>query len=178
MAGAILTVVSPPFSAFIVALLLTGVGACFSELSLATYTAHFKDGPMMSLFYAASGVGSLITPLIVAAMVDRGIAWHFYYLVPLGTSIISIPLVWLLFRAYIPPEEEEATRSAGKRLLLAVRDPVVLMGGLLAALSLSSADIISSWLVSFMITIRHGNAVTMRYILAGFLGGSQSPWPL
>jgi len=93
-------------------------------------------------------------------MLDSGIAWDFItYVAPLGTCVISIPLVWLIFRGYTPPEEEEATRSVGKRLLLTVRNPVVLMGWLSATLSLSSADIISSWLVSLIITTWHGNAV-------------------
>jgi hypothetical protein len=67
-------------------------------------------------------------------MLDDDIAWKFYYLVPLGTSLISVPLIWAIFRGYFPPEEEEASKSAGKRLLVAARNPVVLVGGLLAAL--------------------------------------------
>jgi len=75
------------------------------------------------------------------------------------------------FCAYTPPEEEEATRGAGKRLLPAVRNPVVSMGWLLATLSLSSADIISSWLVSLIIPTWHGNAVDSGGLF-GRIGGS------
>jgi hypothetical protein len=67
-------------------------------------------------------------------MLDHGVAWNIYYYVPLGTSIISLPLVWIIFRGYIPPEEREAKTTAGGRLLLAIRSPMVLFGGLSAAL--------------------------------------------
>lgn len=56
LVGAVVSVVTPPFPAFIVALLITGLGAGLNDLSLATYLAHFKNGPMMSIFYAALGV--------------------------------------------------------------------------------------------------------------------------
>jgi hypothetical protein len=49
-------------------------------------------------------------------------------------SAISIPLAWIVFRGYTQPEEEEATNGAGKRLLLAARNPMVLTGGVLAML--------------------------------------------
>jgi hypothetical protein len=72
-------------------------------------------------------------------MLDRGIAWNIYYYVPLGTSVISLPLIWIIFRRYTPPEEQEAKATAGGRLLLAIRSPIVLFGGLLAALVSFSA---------------------------------------
>ena len=67
-------------------------------------------------------------------MLTSGIRWNFYYFIPLGLAVASLPLIWLCFRGYHPPEEEHAIKGADKRLLLAVRNPVVLMGGLLAAL--------------------------------------------
>jgi hypothetical protein len=56
LVGAIAAVVSPPFPAFVIALMLTGVGACINNTSISTYTAHFKEGLMLSILYAAMGV--------------------------------------------------------------------------------------------------------------------------
>ncbi|KAJ3818938.1 major facilitator superfamily domain-containing protein [Lentinula raphanica] len=171
MVGSIIIVTSPPFPAFVVALFINGIGACIYDASFAAYTAHFDEGPAMSLLFAAFGVGALIAPLIVAAMLDHSVSWNMYYYVPLGLSILNIPLLWTIFRNYrLPKEPENSSMAKGvrRKFVLVARNPKVLTGGVLTTLSMASGEILTSWLVSFMTDVRHGNAYTMRYVLSGY----------
>ncbi|KAJ4474262.1 major facilitator superfamily domain-containing protein [Lentinula aciculospora] len=169
--GSAMIVASPPFPVFIVALFFIGIGACIYDASFAAYTAHFDEGPAMSLLFAAFGVGALIAPLVVVAMLDNNIPWSIYYYVPMGISILNIPLLWLIYGNYRFPEGENAPKGAFKGLVLVVRNPTVLTGGLLTTLSMASGEILTSWMVSFMTDIRHGNGATMRYVLSGYWVG-------
>ncbi|KAJ3974969.1 major facilitator superfamily domain-containing protein [Lentinula raphanica] len=171
MVGSIIIVTLPPFPAFVVALFINGIGACIYDASFAAYTAHFDEGPAMSLLFAAFGVGALIAPLIVAAMLDHSVSWNMYYYVPLGLSILNIPLLWTIFRNYrLPKEPENSSMAKGvrRKFVLVARNPKVLTGGVLTTLSMASGEILTSWLVSFMTDVRHGNAYTMRYVLSGY----------
>lgn len=67
-------------------------------------------------------------------MLDTGIAWGKYYAIPLTMAGVSLPLVWLAFRGYDQPHEEDATESAWGRVLLAIKKPVVFTAGILTAL--------------------------------------------
>ncbi|KAJ3766904.1 major facilitator superfamily domain-containing protein [Lentinula raphanica] len=171
MVGSIIIVILPPFPAFVVALFINGIGACIYDASFAAYTAHFDEGLAMSLLFAAFGVGALIAPLIVAAMLDHSVSWNMYYYVPLGLSILNIPLLWTIFRKYrLPKEPENSSTAKGvrRKFVLVARNPNVLTGGVLTTLSMASGEILTSWLVSFMTDVRHGNAYTMRYVLSGY----------
>ncbi|KAJ3761604.1 major facilitator superfamily domain-containing protein [Lentinula raphanica] len=171
MVGSIIIVTLPPFPAFVVALFINGIGACIYDASFAAYTAHFDEGPAMSLLFAAFGVGALIAPLIVAAMLDHSVSWNMYYYVPLGLSVLNIPLLWTIFRKYrLPKEPENSSMAKGirRKFVLVARNPKVLTGGVLTTLSMASGEILTSWLVSFMTDVRHGNAYTMRYVLSGY----------
>lgn len=67
-------------------------------------------------------------------MLDNNIPWNNYYYVPLGISVLNVPLLWAVFRNYHSPEEQDATASALQRLLRVIRSPAVLAGGLLTTL--------------------------------------------
>ncbi|KAJ3994075.1 hypothetical protein F5050DRAFT_579433 [Lentinula boryana] len=74
--GSTIIITLPPFPVFILALFINGIGACIYDASFATYTAYFDEGPAMSLLFAAFGVGALIAPLIVAAMLVHRVSWN------------------------------------------------------------------------------------------------------
>jgi len=125
----------------------------------------------MSLLFAAFGFGALVAPLVVAGMLDNNIPWNTYYYVPLGISIVNIPFLWMVFRSYHFPEEEGAAAGALQRFIRVIRSPAILAGGVLVALSMASGEILTSWLVSFMADIRHGNDASMRFVLSGYWVG-------
>ncbi|KAJ3978571.1 hypothetical protein F5890DRAFT_1560102 [Lentinula detonsa] len=62
--GSTIIITLPPFSVFVVALFINGIGACIYNASFATYTAYFDEGPAMSLLFAAFGVHFYLFPLI------------------------------------------------------------------------------------------------------------------
>ncbi|KAF9028858.1 major facilitator superfamily domain-containing protein [Rhodocollybia butyracea] len=169
--GSAIVISSPPFPIFVIALFLIGIGVCIYDASFAAFTAHFDEGPAMSLLFAAFGLGALIAPLVVVALLDNNVPWNIYYYVPLAISILNIPFLWIISRDYRAPEEENATTGIVARFTLVVYNHTVLTGGLLTALSMASGEILTSWMVSFMTDVRHGNASKMRYVLSGYWVG-------
>ncbi|KAH7873917.1 major facilitator superfamily domain-containing protein [Lentinula edodes] len=169
--GSAIIVSAPPFPVFVIALFFIGIGACIYDASFAAYTAHFDEGPAMSLLFAAFGFGALIAPLVVVAMLENDVPWNMYYYVPLGISILNAPLLWIIFGSYSSPKVENTQTSALKSFTLVIRNHNVVAGGILTALSMASGEIFTSWLVSFMTDIRHGNDAAMRYVLSGYWVG-------
>ncbi|KAJ3781648.1 major facilitator superfamily domain-containing protein [Lentinula aff. detonsa] len=169
--GSTVIITLPPFPVFVVALFINGIGACIYDASFATYTAYFDEGPAMSLLFAAFGVGALIAPLIVAAMLVHHVSWNMYYYVSLGLSLLNMPLLWILFRKYRFPEGENASTGAQKRFIPVLQNRNVLTGGMLTTLSMASGEVVSSWIVTFMTDIRGGNDDAMRYVLSGYWVG-------
>ncbi|KAJ3804694.1 hypothetical protein F5876DRAFT_70420 [Lentinula aff. lateritia] len=98
--GSAIIVSAPPFPIFVIALFFIGIGACIYDASFAAYTAHFDEGPAMSLLFLAFGFCALIAPLVVVAMLENDVPWNTYYYVPLGILMLNVPLLWIIFGSY------------------------------------------------------------------------------
>lgn len=48
-----------------------------------------KQSTYLSYYHGGYGIGATISPLIATSMVNRGIAWHYVYLILLGMMVIT-----------------------------------------------------------------------------------------
>lgn len=92
-----------------------GFGGGLYDSAITTVISHAEDGALMSYTYAFFGVGATFAPLIVAALVDRGVEWSRYYYVPMAISIMLAGVAHFAFsncefRPRCPPAQLGSTR--------------------------------------------------------------------
>ncbi|GAA6003239.1 MFS transporter [Rhodotorula paludigena] len=195
--GCVVLSVAPPFPVFVSMLLFMGFGSGMYDASITTIISHEEDGVLMSWLYSCFGVGAMISPLMIGAFVDKGYDWNRYYNMPLGFSLILAVIGFFTFRGYeVPPDEAHdatlataqapegsaapasgeviharAVMSAQQRMKRALKLPSVYVGFLLIICAFASTDILSAWIVSFMIQKRSSPAAATRFVLAGVWAG-------
>ncbi|KAK4701434.1 hypothetical protein P7C70_g4796, partial [Phenoliferia sp. Uapishka_3] len=111
MVGCLLLSFTPPFSVFVIGLLLQGFATGLCDSLLTTLVSQENDSASMSFLYAAFGVGAMGSPLIIGAFVDSTINWNYYYFIPLGLTLVLTPLVFFIFSTYEPPKAGEVEES-------------------------------------------------------------------
>ncbi|GAA5851769.1 hypothetical protein JCM8547_001203 [Rhodosporidiobolus lusitaniae] len=198
MCGGCLTLsFAPPFGVFVASLAFLGFGSGMYDTCITTVVSHEEDGILMSLTYAFFGIGAMISPLVIGAFVDKGFPWRFYYYMPLGISLILAVIGYFVFSGYEAPPDEthdtplataqvpevavaahdaqvihgRAVMSAQQRMKRALRVRAVWVGFFLITLAFASSDILSAWIVSFMVQKRSFAAGASRYVLSGTWAG-------
>ncbi|GAA6044287.1 hypothetical protein JCM8097_008677 [Rhodosporidiobolus ruineniae] len=184
ISGSLGLALAPPFPVFIFTLVLAGYGNGVYDVGLTAVISHADDGSLMSLIYAMFGVGALTSPLVVGALIDRGIAWNYFFYMPMAVSaLLFLPGVYF-FRSYESPADESASerehpssasshRRPGvvQRMQRALRLRAVWAGFLLIIVSFSTANILSGWIIAFMTRNRHADEAASRFMLAGLWAG-------
>ncbi|GAA5981623.1 hypothetical protein JCM11641_003920 [Rhodosporidiobolus odoratus] len=197
-AGCIILACAPPFGVFIVSLAFMGFGGGLYDACITTVISHEEDGVLMSLLYSCFGIGATFSPLIIGAFIDRGYSWHWYYIMPLGLSLILAVVGFFTFRGYEAPPDEahdaalttthagpeaaaanqegqvihaRAVMSAQERMKRALRIRAVWVGFLLIILAFGSSDTLSAWIVSFLVQKRASPQAASRYMLSGVWAG-------
>ncbi|GAA6032438.1 hypothetical protein JCM8097_008175 [Rhodosporidiobolus ruineniae] len=185
--GTVILCIAPPFPVFVISLAFMGFGSGMYDTCITTVISHEEDGILMSLLYSCFGVGATFSPLIIGSFVDRNIPWQRYYAVPLGLSLMLAVAGFFAFRGFeIPPDEvpeatpagqegevvhARAVMSAQERMKRALKIRAVWVGFALIMLAFATTDILSSWLVSFMVEKRASPQAASRYMLAGVWAG-------
>ncbi|GAA5893322.1 hypothetical protein JCM6882_008004 [Rhodosporidiobolus microsporus] len=193
--GCTLLTIAPPFPVFVISLSFLGFGGGMYDAAITTITSHEEDGVLMSLLYSFFGIGAMFSPLIIGSFIDKGWDWSWYYIIPLGISLILLFAGFFVFRGYEIPADEahdapttqaadassagqqgevfhgRAVMSAQERMKRALRIRAVWVGFLLCILAFASSDTLSAWVVSFMVQKRSSPAAASRYMLSGVWGG-------
>ncbi|CEL55807.1 Bypass of stop codon protein 6 OS=Saccharomyces cerevisiae (strain ATCC 204508 / S288c) GN=BSC6 PE=1 SV=1 [Rhizoctonia solani AG-1 IB] len=174
--GSLLISFAPPFPLVIAGLGLMGFGGGFYEACLTSVVSHFDNSKYMNILYAFFGLGALVSPFIIGALVKAGVSWNMYYWFPVFLALLVTLCHAVLFKDYVTPSDHEnhentEQRSARMSFIQIMRLPITWIGIILIILSFAISDTLSSWLTSYLIEAKGSEPDISRYQLSMFWAG-------
>lgn len=178
-------VCTPPFAAVVVAYFFMGFAFALTLSLNNVFVGTLADSTVLLGFaQGAYGVGATIGPVVATIFVSQGLLWSRYFCVTLALRFLCFAFDgWAFWNI----EKEAATRlhtalqRAASRhseelttlqlLMTALKDKVTLVGALYTFAYQGAEVSISGWVISFLITYRHGDPTSVGYVTAGFWGG-------
>ncbi|QRW18318.1 major facilitator superfamily transporter [Rhizoctonia solani] len=113
--GSLLISFAPPFPLVITGLGLMGFGGGFYEACLTSIVSHFDNSKFMNILYAFFGLGALVSPFIIGALVKAGVPWNTYYWFPLSLALLVTLCHVVLFKDYVTPSDHEHHENTEQR---------------------------------------------------------------
>jgi len=184
--GYVAIVCTPPFPVVVVCFFLLGFGMAIGLAIFNVFAANLQNGTnMLGAIHGCYGVGGTVGPLIATTMVTSGsLVWSRFYLLPLCAAIFNIAFAPWSFWHY----EEEAGQSLlgaeGRtsndatgasvqfsNMKKAFKSRIVILGALFIFAYQGAEVSISGWVISFLISTRHGNPSHVGYVTSGFWAG-------
>ncbi|EKD21720.1 MFS efflux transporter [Drepanopeziza brunnea f. sp. 'multigermtubi' MB_m1] len=155
-------VCTPPWLVVIVCFFFLWNGMALNLALGNVFAANLHNRPkMLGAMHGSYGVGGAIGPLIATAMVSQGhLLWSRYYLIPLSITLFNLAFAAWSFWHY--EAEVERTRRAKRQHQRAIGQHAALPQ------KQNSEVSISGWVISFLITTRHGNPANVGYVTSGF----------
>lgn len=178
----------PPFPVVVVMFFFLGFGIALALALSNVYCANLASSTTaLSFFSGAYGIGGTVAPLFATAMVSSGIRWSFFYSVSLAVSIANLAYSSWAFFDYekdAPAEPQRALQRTASRpsghgesisraqlLKNTIRNRTTLLGALFIFAYQGAEVSTSGWVVSFLISYRHGDPLRVGYVSAGFWAG-------
>ncbi|KAJ7055865.1 MFS general substrate transporter [Mycena amicta] len=175
-----------PYPVFIMGAFVSGIGFAMQNAGATAYVASLTDNSefKMGLFQASYGAGALVAPFVSTQFAQLR-HWSYHFFISVGLSAFSAVLFLVVFRGLTQDEcharigqaagEKEAILPNGERkqrseLRQIVSSPAVHVLALFLFVYVGTEVTIGGWIVSFMITVRHGGT-SAGYISSGFFGG-------
>ncbi|CAN3357491.1 bypass of stop codon protein 6 [Diutina catenulata] len=161
------------FTVVVVGFLFGGMGAGIGLAQTNVFLSRMqRKARLLSFLHAAYGIGATVSPLIATAIVNAGIAWHYFYLILLGLySVNGINLFMSFGNAHdLLPWQAEGEALSGN-LMPAVRAPVTWYLSLFLFFYQGAEVAMAGWIVTFLLDYRHGDPSTVGYVASGFWGG-------
>ena len=184
----VVIICQPPFAAVVVCFFLLGFGVALNLALSNVYCANLANGTTaLGLACGAYGIGGTVAPLFATAMESNGIRWSFFYFIPLAVCLANLAFTtWAFLNleqdnfaetqgALRPtdqnpiPEDEYLNRT--QVLKKSIRNRTTLLGALFIFAYQGAEVSISGWMVSFLISYRHGDPSRVGYVSAGFWAG-------
>ncbi|HLK01334.1 MAG TPA: MFS transporter [Streptosporangiaceae bacterium] len=161
----------PPFAAFVLVRLITGLAAGLLESVLNVYVAALPDATaVLNRLHAFFGVGALIGP-VLAAWILAGASWPVVWLV-LGIACVPVTAGFLAVFPRPQPADpagpaEPAERGIGL-LNAALRDRGVLLGAVLLAVYVGVEAGVGNWGFSYLVQARSLPGQLAGYSISGY----------
>jgi fucose permease len=183
-------VCAPPFPVVVCLFFFLGWAMAINLALNNVFCANLDHSTViLGAAHGAYGVGGVVGPIIATTLVSHGAIWSRYYAIPLGICLLGAVLAGWAFRGY---EQETPAlllssleRTASQREALEVSQPskrkllvqalkysVTLIGALFTFAYQGAEVSISGWVISFLITVRHGDPAHVGYVTAGFWVGN------
>lgn len=178
----------PPFPVVVVMFFFLGFGIALALALSNVYCANLANSTTaLSFFSGAYGIGGTVAPLFATAMVSSGIRWSFFYSVSLAVSLANLAYSsWAFFdyekdapsepqrtlqRTASRPSGQGGSISRAQLLKNTIRNRTILLGALFIFAYQGAEVSTSGWVVSFLISYRHGDPLRVGYVSAGFWAG-------
>ena len=176
-----LVIPSRPFPVVVLAFLLLGLGISLNLAPNNVFVANLANSSTtLGYFHGAYGIGGTIGPLIATALVSHGAKWSTFYFLSLGFTLLNLLFAYITFRKYEldnPPASLTLTRSghnanSKSRLLKeSLKNKTTVLASLFIFAYQGAEVSISGWVISFLISYRHGTPSKIGYVTAGFWAG-------
>lgn len=173
----------PPFAGFVVSFVFAGMGCGMLDGCWNTMVGSFKNSSqILCILHGFYGIGGIVCPTFATAMLDRGIAWNYIYVVLVGIATFLLCLCLFAFRhdtaqayhASIARSAAEHGHGGDKQrsaVMDALRNKLVIMLSVTVLLYVGGEVGASSWMTTFMIDVRKGDRNTMGYVTTGYWTG-------
>ncbi|PYI15561.1 MFS efflux transporter [Aspergillus japonicus CBS 114.51] len=188
VAGFVIIICKPPFPAVVASFFLLGLGMAVCLALNNVYCANLANSTAaLGGLHGSYGVGGVVGPLVATAMASHGVRWSLFYSINLALSLFNLAFAVWSFSNYekeLPAQllgalQQTASRQANggdsvsrSRLLKqVVKDKTTLLGALFIFAYQGAEVSISGWVVSFLISYRHGDPSHVGYVSAGFWAG-------
>ncbi|KAK9311331.1 major facilitator superfamily domain-containing protein [Lipomyces starkeyi] len=170
---------TPPLPVLVTSYGIAGLGIGTIDAAWNAYVADLQHvNEIMGLMHGLYGVGATVSPLISTAMASSGTRWSYYYFIMLGV-IVSI----FFLNAYAfwgesaakymkdhPPAVNEDGESQG-RLAEALKNRYTIILAFFLFFYMGVEVGLGGWIVTFMVTERHGEPAKMGAVASGFWAG-------
>lgn len=194
LTGYVMMVSAPPFPVVVVAYFFLGLGMAINLAMGNVFAANLHNGTkMLGIMHGSYGIGGTIGPLIATAMVTQGhLVWNRYYLLTLSVSVFNLAFAAWSFWHYeaesgqtlLNTVQRTASRTQNANAQNQVKEPgqfatmlkafkskTVILGASFIFAYQGAEVSISGWVISFLLSTRHGNPSAVGYVTSGFWGG-------
>ncbi|KAI4172887.1 MAG: hypothetical protein LQ343_003295 [Gyalolechia ehrenbergii] len=182
MVGYIMLVCTPPFPVVVLSFLFIGFGEAVNLALNNTFCANLANyATTLGLFHGSYGIGGTVGPLMATALVSTGRKWSSFYYISIGVTFLNICMAYWAFRNYEtdnPAQHNALLRTASGQktskselLQQALKNKTTILGSLFIFAYQGAEVSISGWVISFLITYRHGEPSRVGYVTAGFWAG-------
>jgi len=175
----IVIVNTPHFPVVVASFFFLGVGMAVNLALGNVFAANLHNsGKMLGAMHGSYGVGGVIGPLAATAMVTHGLIWSRFYVIPLCVAAFNLVFAGWSFWHYeaesaasLLPSSKGPIAVQFSNMARAFKSKVVLLGALFIFAYQGAEVSISGWIISFLITVRHGNPSSVGYVTSGFWCG-------
>ncbi|KAL8812259.1 MAG: hypothetical protein Q9200_001157 [Gallowayella weberi] len=182
MVGHILLVCTPPFPLVVLSFFFTGLGQAINLALNNTFCANLAHHSIpLGLFHGSYGIGGTIGPLIATGLVSKGKKWSSFYFISIGIAALNLGMAFWAYRTYESDNPSQTNsllrtpsgRKTSKSALLkqALKNKTTILGSLFIFAYQGAEVSISGWVISFLISYRHGDPLRVGYVTAGFWAG-------
>ncbi|KAL2070734.1 hypothetical protein VTL71DRAFT_13760 [Oculimacula yallundae] len=195
--GYIPIVCTPPWPVVIASFFFLGFGMAVSLAMGNVFAANLYNGTkMLGAMHGSYGIGGTIGPLIATAMVTQGnLVWSRFYFLPLSITLFNgVFAAWSFWRYEAEagmsllnpleiiaprrdnngtqgPESKIKIKEQMTNMLQSFKSKTVILGALFIFAYQGAEVSISGWVISFLITARHGDPASVGYVTSGFWAG-------
>lgn len=184
--GYVPIVCTAPFPVVVFSFFLLGFGVSINLAVSNVFCGGLSNGTTaLGVLHGSYGVGGVVGPLIATSLVAvAGAVWSRYYFLTLGMTFVNAGFAVWAFWGYEKETGEQLRQplvSADGRpvprkaslagMMTALSSRVVLLGALFIFAYQGAEVSISGWVISFLISNRHGDPSSVGYVTAGFWGG-------
>ena len=189
-------IVPPPFAVFAIGYFVTGFSLATALALNNVFCANTEPATtVLGAYHGSYGIGGTVAPLIATAMVNTGVEFSRFFSLLLGIRVVVGVCTatsfwnWTSEVSYASdsgqnaessstgPNVDTATMTTTQHsstrpptLIPALRKKVTLVGALFIFAYQGAEVSISGWVISFLITVRHGDPSRVGNVTAGFWG--------
>ncbi|KAI9490458.1 major facilitator superfamily domain-containing protein [Zychaea mexicana] len=166
-----------PFGIMAILMVLQGSGVALLDAGMNVYTSSVpKATLMLNVLHALYGVGAMLSPLINAALLKRGVSWQGLYVALAIFSTLNLLFITFGFRNVkvdlVDDEEDEEQQNNPARhkeiMRAAMRHPMTTLGALYILVYVGTEVTVGGWGLTFLQQGRHGDYVAMSNVIAGY----------
>ncbi|KAJ5098463.1 hypothetical protein N7532_005464 [Penicillium argentinense] len=185
----VVIICQPPFPVVVTCFFFLGFGMALSLALNNVYCANLGNATTaLGCMHGSYGIGGTVAPLFATAMVSGGIRWSIFYSITLAFCLFNLGYSAWAFLNYekdTPAEPQPSlhqttsrpTSTTGEPLTRAqilkksIKNRTTLLGALFIFAYQGAEVSTSGWVVSFLISYRHGDPSRVGYVSAGFWAG-------
>ncbi|KAI5952394.1 hypothetical protein KGF54_003261 [Candida jiufengensis] len=151
-----------------------------------------KQSKYLAFYHGTYGVGATVSPLVATSMVNKGIKWHFFYLILLGLMLLTLGNLFMSFETadedlqkwYIEDDQSpnielndlnslrnSSTTTQKSDMILALKNHITWLIAFFCLFYQGAEVSLAGWIVTFLLDYRHSNHKTTGYIASGLWAG-------